>query len=134
MSQHRVLVIGVGSIGERHVRCFLATGRADVAIVETNESLEGDISRRYGVASFRDIETALFQQPTGAVIATPAHWHVPQATTLLESGLHVLIEKPLSISCEGTSTLCDLARERNLTAGMAYVYRAFPVLVAMRQA
>ena len=29
---HRVLVVGVGSIGERHVRCFAATGRARVIL------------------------------------------------------------------------------------------------------
>jgi predicted dehydrogenase len=134
MSQHRVLVIGVGSIGERHVRCFLATGRAEVSIVETNESLAGDIARRYDVRSFQNIETALSQQPTAAVIATPAPLHVTQAATLAETGLHVLIEKPLSISLDGVSALCDLAARRAVTVGVAYVYRAFPVLAAMRQA
>jgi predicted dehydrogenase len=134
MSQHRVLVIGVGSIGERHVRCFLATGRAEVSIVETNESLAGDVARRYSVQSFRDIETALSQQPTATVIATPAPLHVPQAMKLAEAGLGVLIEKPLSISLDGVSALCDLAARRAVTVGVAYVYRAFPVLAAMRQA
>ncbi|HEY2253649.1 MAG TPA: Gfo/Idh/MocA family oxidoreductase, partial [Planctomycetaceae bacterium] len=134
MSQHRILVIGVGSIGERHVRCFQATGRATVSIVETNESLASDVSSRYGVPSFRDIETALSQQPTAAVIATPAPWHVPQSTTLLQAGLHVLIEKPLSISLDSVGALKTLADERELTAAVAYVYRAFPVLAAMRQA
>jgi predicted dehydrogenase len=134
MSHHRVLVIGVGSIGERHVRCFLATGRAEVSIVETNEALAEGIARRYSVPCFRDTETALSQRPAAAVIATPAPWHVPQATTLVEAGLHVLIEKPLSISLDGVSALCELAAERSVTAGVAYVYRAFPVLAAMRQA
>lgn len=134
MAQHRVLIIGVGSIGERHVRCFLATGRADVSIVETNESLAAEISRRYGVQDFRDIEMALSQHTGAAVIATPAPWHVPQATTLLERGLHVLIEKPLSISLDGVSALGNLARQRALTVAVAYVYRSFPVLAAMRQA
>lgn len=134
MSQQRVVVIGVGSIGERHVRCFLATGRAEVSIIETNDSLAGDIARRYDVQRFRDIETALSQQPSAAVIATPAPLHVPQATTLVESGLHVLIEKPLSISLDGVAALRALVAERNVTAAVAYVYRAFPMLAAMRQA
>jgi len=134
MSQHRIVVIGVGSIGERHVRCFLATGRADVSIVETNDSLAQEISSKYGVQKCSDIPTALSQGPTAAVIATPAPCHVPQATILVEHGLHVLIEKPLSISLDGVSVLCELARQRKLTAAVAYVYRAFPVLAAMRQA
>src|SRR5579872_1247046 len=134
MSQHRVLVIGVGSIGERHVRCFLATGRAAVSIVDTNASLADEISRRYGVPKFRDIESALSQPHSAAVIATPAPRHVAQATTAVEAGLHVLIEKPLSISLDGVLRLRYLTTEFFRTAAVAYVYRAFPVLAAMRQA
>ena len=39
-----ILVIGVGSIGERHLRCFQATGRAEVSFVEINESLRATIA------------------------------------------------------------------------------------------
>jgi predicted dehydrogenase len=134
MPQHRVVIIGVGSIGERHVRCFLSTGRADVSIVESNELRSAEISRRYGVQDFRDIESALSVQPTAAVIATPAPCHVSQGTALVEAGLHVLIEKPLSMSLEGVSALRELVLQRGVTAAVAYVYRAFPVLAAMREA
>ena len=69
-----------------------------------------------------------------AVIATPAPLHVPQATKLVEAGVHVLIEKPLSISLEGVGRLKDLVSAQQVTVGVAYVYRAFPMLVSMRQA
>ncbi len=49
MSTHRVLVVGVGSIGERHVRCFGRTGRAELAICETNPELRKTIAERYGI-------------------------------------------------------------------------------------
>ncbi len=35
--RHEVLIVGVGSIGERHLRCFLAKGRANVGIVEIDD-------------------------------------------------------------------------------------------------
>src|SRR5262245_30733004 len=134
MPRHRVVVIGVGSIGERHVRCFQATGRADIMLVETRDVLAGEVSRRYGVPAFSDLAAALARRPTAAIIATPAPLHVPQASQLVEAGLHVLIEKPLSVSLDGVSHLRELVSERHVTAGLAYVYRAFPVLAAMRQA
>ncbi|MGE5191316.1 MAG: Gfo/Idh/MocA family protein, partial [Deltaproteobacteria bacterium] len=134
MPPHRVVVIGVGSIGERHVRCFQATGRADVLLVETRDALAEQVSRRYGVPAFADLETALARRPTAAVVATPAPLHVPQATRLVEAGLHVLIEKPLSVSLEGVSRLLELATRHQATVGLAYVYRAFPMLAAMRLA
>ncbi len=45
----RILVIGGGSIGERHLRCFLRTGRAEVALCDVNEDLRTEIARRYNV-------------------------------------------------------------------------------------
>lgn len=129
-----VVVVGVGSIGERHVRCFQATGRATLSIVEVNESLRKTIADRYGVKAFSSIDAALAERPKAAVIATPAPLHIPQATQFAEAGVHVLIEKPLSISFEGIDRLREVVKQRNVVAGLAYVYRAYPVLRAMKQA
>ena len=43
---HRVLIVGVGSIGERHLRCFRATGRAEVSFVEINDELRRSVVER----------------------------------------------------------------------------------------
>ena len=134
MVEHHVVVIGVGSIGERHTRCFQATGRTRVSVVEAKESLAQEISGRYGVKAHRDIDAALADRPTLAVIATPAPLHITQATKLIEAGVHVLIEKPLSISTEGIDRLKAVAAERQVTVGVAYVLRSYPVLAAMREA
>ena len=52
---HSVLIAGVGSIGERHLRCFQSTGRAEVSFVEVNPSLLATIAERYGVCGFADL-------------------------------------------------------------------------------
>ena len=105
-TKHRVLVIGVGSIGERHLRCFRNTGRAELALCEVNEALRADVARRYGVGrAFGRFEDALAEPHDVAVIATPAPLHVPQATRLAEAGVHLLIEKPLSTSLDGVDRL-----------------------------
>ena len=131
---NRILIIGVGSIGERHVRCFQATGRATLSIVEVNEPLRKEVAARYAVREFESLDAALAQTPAVAVVAVPAHLHIPVATRLISAGIHVLIEKPLSTSLEGTASLLELARERNATVGVAYVLRAVPALAAMREA
>ncbi|HTI49957.1 MAG TPA: Gfo/Idh/MocA family oxidoreductase [Planctomycetaceae bacterium] len=131
---HKVVVIGVGSIGERHVRCFQGTGRASVSIIEINEALRTTIAKRYGVAAYASLKEALAQGPTAAVVAAPAHTHIPLTSQLVTAGLHVLIEKPLSVSLEGIDSLRRLIAERRTVVGLAYVYRAHPVLNAMKQA
>jgi predicted dehydrogenase len=130
---HRILVIGVGSIGERHVRCFQATGRATLALCETNADLRRRVADRYHVdRAFSDLDAALVEPPDAAVIATPAHLHIAMATKLASAGVHLLIEKPLSTSLEGIDTLRDLIERKKLLAAVAYVLRAEPVLHEMK--
>ncbi len=132
--KHKLLIVGVGSIGERHLRCFLATGRADAVFVEINDSLRQTIAERYGVPGFKSLEEALATNPTAAVVCVPAHLHISISTTLAERGLHLLIEKPLSTSLDGIDRLQAIVAEKRLMVGVAYVYRSHPLLTAMRAA
>ncbi len=136
MSQtHRVLVVGAGSIGERHVRCFLATGRAELAVCEVNAAVRGAIAEKYAVtAAFDDFDAALAARPEVVVVATPAHLHVPMATAAASAGAHLLIEKPLATSLDGVDELQQAIDRRGVTAAVAYMYRCHPALAAMRAA
>lgn len=133
---HHVVVIGVGSIGERHVRCFQATGHARVSIVEVNPSLRQTIAERYQVSVFDSVAAAIAStdRPAAAVVATPAHLHLPVAKELAEAGLHLLIEKPLGTSLQGVDDLRAVVERKNIICGVAYVYRSHPILGAMREA
>lgn len=136
MSQpKRVLVIGVGSIGHRHLRCFQQTGRVSLSICEVNRELAGQIAAQYGVEQVdHDLDAALADRPDAAVVTTPAHLHVPIATRLAEAGVHVLIEKPLSTRLDGIAELQRTVERRGVVAAVAYVYHAHPVLRDMREA
>src|SRR5688572_13198386 len=103
---HRVLIVGVGSIGERHVRCFAATGRARVSVCDVNPELRRTVAGRYAVeGAFTDLDAALAARPEVAVICTPAHLHVPMALAAVRAGAHVLVEKPLSTGTDGVADL-----------------------------
>ena len=126
----KICVVGAGSIGERHLRCFLATGRASVCFVEPNRGLRDTVAARYpGAASFETLSMATDAfDPTVAVIATPAPLHVPLASELVERGAHVLIEKPLAVTGDGVVELSQAVQSRGVIARVAYVYRAHPAL------
>lgn len=133
--QHRILIIGTGSIGERHVRCFRNTGRAIVGICELNATLREQIAGRYGIAaSYRSVEEALNDPWDAAVIATPANTHIPLARQVVSQGISVLIEKPLAVQHDGVDKLIELVEQQRVYAGVAYVFRAHPALQDMRHA
>ena len=131
----RVLVVGVGSIGERHLRCFAATGRARVSLCEVNPALRRTVAECYGVAEvYADLDAALAAGPEVVAVCTPAHLHVPMARAAVRAGAHVLVEKPLSTTPDGVDELLDEVERRHVVAAVAYVYRAHPALAAMRDA
>ena len=133
--QHGVLVIGGGSIGERHVRCFQRTGRADVSLCEINPDVRQRVATQYALReTYSELNDALAAKPQLVVVCTPAHLHVTQAIEAIVVGAHVLIEKPLSTSLEGIDDLHVALHAHARTAGVAYVHRAHPALQQMRQA
>jgi predicted dehydrogenase len=135
LNRYRVLIIGVGSIGERHLRCFGSTGRADMSFCEINAQLRGEIAKRYDIEhTYDDLQAALAEPHDAAVICAPAHLHVPMAIQIATAGLHVLIEKPLSTSLQDIDRLQTVLAERRLVAAVAYVMRAHPTLQAVKAA
>jgi len=131
----KILVVGVGSIGERHVRCFQNTGRAEISICEVNDALRSTIAERYQIEdSLADMKTALEHSYDAVVVAVPAHLHISISQQAAEAGQHLLIEKPLAVSHTGIEKLQQTIADKQLVAAVAYVYRASPALAEMKQA
>ncbi|MDF1740576.1 MAG: Gfo/Idh/MocA family oxidoreductase [Verrucomicrobiales bacterium] len=132
---NRILIIGVGSIGERHLRCFKATQRCEVAFCEPNEERRNEIAARYEVDGYDSWESALKAETfSAAVIASPAPYHIPTAQVLAERGIDLLIEKPLSLNTDGIAGLMKTAEKNKTRIAVGYVYRALPALQKMRAA
>ena len=131
---HSILVIGAGSIGERHLRCFQATGRTRVTACDTDPALLQTIAKTYGTDVTTDWRQAVAGGKFGAaVICTPAPFHVPMATDLLQRGMDVLIEKPLSHSLDGVSELIAVRDTTRRRAVVAYVLHVYPLLAQARE-
>ena len=131
--RHRILVVGCGSIGERHLRAILATGRADAIACDNRGPIREKMTKLYGVESVADWRTARSdQRVTGALVATPAPLHVDLALTFLEIGWHVLIEKPLAVTLDGIERLPAARDGARKFAAVGYVNHNVPAMSAGR--
>lgn len=134
MPECSILIVGCGSIGERHLRCFQRTGRCRVTACEVNAALRQRMAEAYGVPVVADAAAAIATGDFDAVvICTPAPSHVPLALQALGAGRHVLIEKPLSTSLAGVDELLAARDRSGRQAAVAYVYHVFPFLTAARE-
>jgi predicted dehydrogenase len=135
VTRHRILIVGTGSIGTRHVRCMVNTGRAEVGICEPNAQLRQSVASTYTIdQAYANLDQALETSWDAAVIATPAPSHIPVAQRLADAGVGVLIEKPLAVEEDGIAHLAATIEQNELPAAVAYVYRAHPAVQAMREA
>jgi predicted dehydrogenase len=131
----KVLLVGCGSIGERHLRCFQKTGRAEPAACDLRLEVVRHLQEEYQVPGFTDFNKALAAQPWGmAVICTPANTHIDFSIRCLERGLHVLIEKPLSISLAGIDRLKQAIAASGKFTAVGYIWHFWPGLKAVREA
>lgn len=135
MTMHRILIIGTGSIGERHARCMLATKRTEVGICEPNPEVRSMVAERYEISDvYATLDQAMQSNWGAAVIATPAPLHIPIAHRLAQAGISLLIEKPLSTSIEGVDELNRAVESNGIVAAVAYIHRAHPSLAGMQRA
>ena len=129
----KILVIGCGSIGERHLRCFQRTGRAEPVACEPRAEVLQRIKTTYNVAGFATLEGAWAGGRYDAVvICAPAQMHIAMATDCLKRGLHLLIEKPLSISLDGVDDLLQAVAASGKFVRVGYTWHFHPGVKALR--
>jgi predicted dehydrogenase len=118
----RLLVVGLGSIGTRHVR-LIRTLIPDVQItVLRHRSCQGLLP--LGIDHcVTTLEDALLLRPQAAVIANPATHHLEIALPLAQSGVHLLIEKPIAASSSQVSDLIAICQNQGVVLMVAYQLR-----------
>jgi len=126
----RVAVLGVGSLGKEHARIYadLATS-GEVAFAGVFDVLEDSarrIAEQYRVRTFGSAAEAI-EASDAVSIVTPTHTHFELARGLLESGRHVLVEKPMTDNATQAAELVQLARQHDCVLQVGHVERFNPV-------
>ncbi|MSU73339.1 MAG: Gfo/Idh/MocA family oxidoreductase [Opitutus sp.] len=128
----RILVVGAGWIGRRHLEALRLTGGVEVAVCESSEARRRSAADSGVSAVFPSPEDALHRRWDGAIVATPAHTHVAIGRALTDLGIPVLVEKPLAVTAAGVADWQAAVDTRGVPVMVGYVYRCHPVLEAIR--
>lgn len=92
----KALVVGLGSIGVRHLNNLHALGVSELGVVRTrNLSPPQEINPK-DIAIFQDLDLALTQKFDLVVVANPTFLHLETLIKALKSGAHVYVEKPIA--------------------------------------
>jgi len=140
----RFLVVGLGGIGQRHVRNLrtLLGPDADIAAYRVRRDsptlddrlqveVGSDVEEKYGVRGVADLETALEAKPDAVLVCNPTSLHMEVALKAAQAGCGLFIEKPLSNDEAHLDELIDLVDERHLVALVGYQMRFHPCLLRL---
>lgn len=110
----KILVVGCGSIGRRHLRNLKILGVEQ--LLAFDPSIENRLLAReeVGAQIFEDFETALAQKPDVCFLCSPSSLHIGQSLAAAKQNCHLFIEKPLSHNFEGVEELISEVDRRGL--------------------
>lgn len=135
--QLKVAVVGAGSMGMNHLRVLSDFGGEDVCLVGVAETAEAPLSqavRRFHIPGYTDYRLMVDEtRPDLVAVVVPTHLHFEIAAYMLEQGIHVLIEKPITGTLEEAFTLIQLARARKCKIAIGHIERFNPAIIELKR-
>lgn len=126
----RAAVIGTGFIGTVHVEAARRAGAHVVGLLGSSPKRTEPKAMALGVSKvYREIEELASSSDVDIVhVTSPNFLHFQQAKLLLESGKHVICEKPLALNSWEADELVRLARSKNLINATCFNIRFYPLM------
>ena len=125
----RVGVIGVGHLGQHHVRIFKGIENCVlVGIYDQNEARSLEMSQKFGVKAYPDYEALLDDIDAIDIAVTTVH-HYRLAKIALNKGKHLFIEKPITSELSEADDLVELANKKNLIIQVGHIERFNPIVL-----
>jgi predicted dehydrogenase len=127
----RIAVVGVGHLGQHHARLFASMDSVQlVGLVDTKPGRAAEIASKLGVPSFTHLGELPLDGLDAATIAVPTVSHQDVALPLIDAGVSVLVEKPLSSSLDDADRMIESAARRGVVLAAGHTERFNPAVVA----
>ena len=143
----RALFVGLGGIGQRHLRilrslvphdqlevhAFRTLGRGEKLRDDLTVEDDRDLVTDYNIVVHSEVQDALAVKPEVVFICNPSSFHAPIALQAAKAGAHLFIEKPLSHSLDGLDELLAVVKSNQLVCYVGYNFRFHPALIRLKE-
>lgn len=121
-------VVGVGQLGQHHVRIYKELPEADlVGIYDISEARMSEIAKLHGIKAYSSLES-LIEDVDALSVAVPTISHFEVGQAIMDRGRHVLIEKPIAATVEEGIGLVEIARRNGVVLCTGHTERFAPAL------
>lgn len=127
----RTAVIGCGHFGRSHAEKYaVLPGAALVAVVDRDRAKAEALAAALGVEALTD-PADLVGRIDAASVVVPTQRHFVVASRLIEAGVHLLVEKPITDTVERAASLIALAKAHNCVLQVGHLERFNAALIAL---
>lgn len=130
----RVAVIGVGAMGRNHARVYWEMPDVElVGVADAAPEVAAATARRYGTRAYADYQQLLDEQkPDAVTVAVPTFDHLAVALQVIERGIHLLIEKPISFTVDEGRRIIAAAEQAGVRLMIGHIERFNPAVIALK--
>ena len=122
-------VVGMGFIGEVHVRAIRAAGGIVHSVAAASREEAHAAAIKLGVANALTVEEMVTHPDIDVIhICTPNVFHAKMVELAIINGKNVICEKPLAVSVQEAEHLVQLAKLHNVVANIPFIYRYYPMI------
>lgn len=135
MSSVNVGVIGVGAMGQNHVRVYSKIKNANLlAISDLMKGTLAELSREYDTVGYVDYDNILKMPEIGAVsVCVPTTYHHEVVMSAIQHGKHVLVEKPIAFTLDEAKEMVEAANESGVKLATGHVERFNPAVLEAKR-
>jgi len=129
----KYLFIGLGSIGQRHLKNLRAITQDTVLAYRTTTSNIDELNKKYDIKSYIDLEEAFDEKPDAVFVTNPTSLHMPMALKAAAHNCHIFVEKPISHNLDHIDELYSLMQKNNKICFTGFNFRFHPNLMKIKE-
>lgn len=130
----RVGVIGGGAMGQHHTRIYSEMENVElVGICDVDKNRAQDLAKVHNTKPYFDHKELLGQELDAVSVVVPTTLHSRVALDVIESGTHLLVEKPIANTIENADTIIKAAHDAKVKLMVGHVERFNPAVLKLKE-
>ena len=132
-NQVRIGVIGVGHLGQHHVKHYKTLDNVElIGVFDIDRERSSEISKKFDVKVFDNLNSILEKVDALSIVTNTKH-HYKIAEKCIKSKKHVFIEKPITAMIEEADKLLSIAEQNKVLIQVGHIERLNPALLALNK-
>ena len=123
-----VLIIGTGSIGQRHIKNLKKKGINNIIALRSKKGHFKKLPIDFDLVEVDSWEEAIKFKPDIAIISNPSSYHIESAIKICGYVKGIFIEKPLSNSSDSCQQLIEILNEKKVVSFVGHNMMFHPII------